>query len=653
MSSFLARVRQSELWTVLAPWLIATLCVLSLKCCILLTGGLHDSALSLRQPSLSVLQSLSLLRNDLLFSVLLVPAALAAIAGILPRRWGLAISTPVALLTQLLICVQFASYKSTGAFTSLAMMHTAFTWAAAHEDAVSFMPEGYVENTCNWTAAVVLVAALAVACLYRGWPWLRRLSLALFALFALLTAASLMPEAKTVWTPSLLAQSLQAAFTADASKLEMLSRSTPELLAMYQQNALVPAAYTSPLSGRARGYNVLFFIMESMSAHVVNPATDALADMPNLRRLRANSLVMQRHYTSYPLTNYALFSIYTSLYATCPPGAAIGDRPVEVPSVIRTLHAAGYQTGYYGFVWQDEAQQDDKLLKAVGFDKLVQPEFPADQIDDGATFFQGSVEITSDFDYKTLQLLRRDIRQWGQKKQRFVATYFPEISHDPYRSLDEDQPSTPLERGRALAARQDAWLGEIVHELESTGQLDHTIIVVTGDHGMRYLPFMPDSPDVWLPVERGKLEDVTMHVPMMIYLPRILRRQLTITEPTSHIDLAPTIEDLIGLRSRHELQEGISMLNTHLSHRRLFLLSDLYGASGYFEDGYYYMRTRSNLTYRSRELNFTDNDVLPFDSEESDKLRALLSRQDSVQRSLLSHILGQRVPMLQKLFVGI
>ncbi len=63
--------------------------------------------------------------------------------------------------------------------------------------------------------------------------------------------------------------------------------------------------------GKARGYNILFFVFETAPASFL-PAGDALADMLNLQRLRENSFVAERHYTTYPYTDRAAFSLFSS-----------------------------------------------------------------------------------------------------------------------------------------------------------------------------------------------------------------------------------------------------------------------------------------------------------------------------------------------------
>jgi arylsulfatase A-like enzyme len=102
-----------------------------------------------------------------------------------------------------------------------------------------------------------------------------------------------------------------------------------------------------------------------------------------------------------------------------------------------------------------------------------------------------------------------------------------------------------LQRGHALAVYQDAWLGELLDELQRDGALDNTIILFTSDHGMRWTP--GDQEGQVVLVSEGRLEDIELRVPMLMYVPGVLQHATIIDSPTSHIDITPTLLDLLGI----------------------------------------------------------------------------------------------------------
>jgi hypothetical protein len=204
--------------------------------------------------------------------------------------------------------------------------------------------------------------------------------------------------------------------------------------------------------------------LEATTAQSFDPARDSLADMPNVRRLREQSFLMGSHYTSYPLTNAAAFSIFTSLYQKRASGEEV-RRNVVIPGLISNLRGAGYDTGYYGYVWRIPAERDDLMLASFGFNRIVEPEIDPKRNEEGNSTFYGPVDFAESRDIQALQSLRSQIHSWTATNQKFIPAFFPEFGPDPYRELSGHHSKSQLERGHQLAVHQDAWLGELIDEL--------------------------------------------------------------------------------------------------------------------------------------------------------------------------------------------
>lgn len=81
----------------------------------------------------------------------------------------------------------------------------------------------------------------------------------------------------------------------------------------------------------------------------------------------------------------------------------------------------------------------------------------------------------------------------------------------------------------------DTHLGRMLQMLEEAGELDHTLVVVTGDNG---LPF---------PRAKANLYEHGMHVPLAIRWGSEVPGGRTVTDFVSFIDLAPTFLEAAGL----------------------------------------------------------------------------------------------------------
>jgi arylsulfatase A-like enzyme len=118
--------------------------------------------------------------------------------------------------------------------------------------------------------------------------------------------------------------------------------------------------------------------------------------------------------------------------------------------------------------------------------------------------------------------------------------------HQPY-DVPGDTPRFPGPLGHydAEIASADAAAGRIIAALDPA----RTIVVVTADHGEAFL-------DHHQRFHGSTLHEEEIHVPLVLAAPGLAAR--TITPSVSHLDLAPTLLDLVGLASPAGMQ-GLSL----------------------------------------------------------------------------------------------
>lgn len=85
----------------------------------------------------------------------------------------------------------------------------------------------------------------------------------------------------------------------------------------------------------------------------------------------------------------------------------------------------------------------------------------------------------------------------------------------------------------------DDHLGKLKARLSELGVADHTIIVVTSDHGEEFFEHGHKG-------HRRSLYDESIRVPLVIYVPGVTPTKPVVDMEVSLIDLAPTILDLVG-----------------------------------------------------------------------------------------------------------
>ena len=622
----------------LLPWLPTALGCFFLKYDILRNGGFHEAAIGLHVPMLTVRDRILLFRLDLLFCFLLVPLFACCLCYFLRPSFRLVLSATLSAVVHTLLLLETVVYESTGSFSSVRTIWDAAVWALQNRaQTLNPLSRTHLAELSLWVVLFVATSWIAFFGSRRSKHSWDRASLTFFGAMAIASMCSFAVHfPKTAWDMSLLKAEIPSAFTEDTVDRGMWMHQPPDLMRLYRTTANAPASSRSPYFGQARGYNVVLFVLEAIPAEVFDPAKDSLADMPNARFLRQHAFVGASHYTSFPLTNRAAFSIFTSLYTKCAAGCTerIPDKPI--PNVVSTLQGSGYQTGYYGYVWKTSSARDDRMLSMLGFGKVVEPAIDQAEDRDGLTTFMGPLEYTERHDREVLARLREDIRTWTTNRQPFFAAFFPEFSHDPWRTTTPDGPTGINERGHALAVHQDKWLGEILDELRNGQALDNTIIVVTADHGLRFRT--SEDEDKSDSVGHGMLDELMLRVPLLVYVPKVLNQTISVQQPTSHIDIAPSLLDLLGIDAHREYEQGTPLWIPGIAKRRLYLSMDQFGASGYFENGSFYMRSTMKTVFKSNRMQFADSDALSWDSSEALNALEILDVQDSLQNALLKHL---------------
>ncbi len=94
-------------------------------------------------------------------------------------------------------------------------------------------------------------------------------------------------------------------------------------------------------------------------------------------------------------------------------------------------------------------------------------------------------------------------------------------------------------------AYTDACLGQFVEQLEASGVLDRSILLILSDHG-----YGQGERDSFLTMNRHLYQE-NIHIPLLIYAKNRIAEPKVIDEPASQIDLLPTVLDLMKIQGVH------------------------------------------------------------------------------------------------------
>jgi arylsulfatase A-like enzyme len=358
--------------------------------------------------------------------------------------------------------------------------------------------------------------------------------------------------------------------------------------------------------GADRPPNVVLVVIDTLRRDRVSAYGYHRKTSPNLDRLAAEGALFERAYTTASWTLPAHASLFTGLY-TASHGTDNGR--IRLPSAHRTLAEilaeAGYRTaGFSANPWlstMSGLDQGFETFEYLGIQTTTSGFF--------LNLFKGRLRLllhgTDRLDLGAADITDRllrwisDVRRGGEPF--FVFLNYMEV-HEPYGTVPEPffsaflSEQLPRDIGRGwvretplflcascdpsfdslLECRADRWhvpeeqlrhavdlydagllyvdhhIGRILDSLERDGMLEHTVVLVTSDHGESL-------------GERGQmghgglLYNSVLDIPLLVRYPPAFAPGTRISEAVSLVDVLPTVEELAGL-ARSDLPDTVSLL---------------------------------------------------------------------------------------------
>jgi len=283
----------------------------------------------------------------------------------------------------------------------------------------------------------------------------------------------------------------------------------------------------------ARPLNFLFIVVDSLRADMLTPEV-----MPETWAFGKKAAVFKNHYSGGNATRFGIFSMLYGLYGNYwfP---MLGER--RGPVFLDELKRQGYDLRVYA----------SAKLSFPEFNKTCFVSVPRESIYDEPKGANGA-EKDLDISDKFISYLRsRDA------KKPYFSFIFYDASHgnyDPQPGLEKFKPAFGVSqlalnkdnvgglfnRYKNSILGDDLLVGRILKELTARGGLKNTVVLVLGDHGEAFL-------------ERGRYghnqgySPEEVRVPLVLYLPG--RAPAVLSQPTSHLDIVPTLLPLAGVKN--------------------------------------------------------------------------------------------------------
>jgi len=131
--------------------------------------------------------------------------------------------------------------------------------------------------------------------------------------------------------------------------------------------------------------------------------------------------------------------------------------------------------------------------------------------------------------------------------------YFCPRSHAPRGKAHSSAREKLAARYRGAVSYVDHQIGRLLEELRDLGLMENTLVAFTSDHGESLTEH-----DILF--DHHGLYEVTTHVPLILHFPRLFPAGRRIPGLVQHVDLLPTLLEIVGADEGESELDGLSLL---------------------------------------------------------------------------------------------
>jgi arylsulfatase A-like enzyme len=308
-----------------------------------------------------------------------------------------------------------------------------------------------------------------------------------------------------------------------------------------------PSRLTSrvALGGGRRPRNVILLVLESVGTHYLSLYGSPFKTTPSLEAEAKHALVFENFYCHVGMTANSLAAIGLSLWPYMTWREYTQDHPGLSGTMLSALFKErGYRTAFIHNGHLDYTNQR-AFLTGRGFETLL----------DFSDLANGD-EPTSSWGGEDRLLVDGVFRYLDQEPGRpFYLLAWTSATHHPYEpgprleaelfnffeGKEEPFDAWNMNRYLNLVKEADRQLGRLFAGLRERGLDNETLVVITGDHGESF----GDPHSAW--GHGSRLYDEFVKVPLYVWAPRLVVKGRRFKTVGSHVDVNPTIADLVGL----------------------------------------------------------------------------------------------------------
>lgn len=301
-----------------------------------------------------------------------------------------------------------------------------------------------------------------------------------------------------------------------------------------------------PTPGIPRGpKNVIVVIMESVGTQHLSLYGSPFRTTPRLEREAQHALVFDGYYSHITNTANSLVSLLLSVYTEPLDYREVTVENPRIPghTAASVLKQRGYRTAFIS-AGDNEYSNQHAFLKDRGFDDVWDYRQSGFPLRDAFTWGVHDAAMV-DMVLKWLDANPGKpfcIYSWTQGTHHNYEPY-PGQEEIDFKVDEKKWKGMSWDLGRYLNSLHEAdrQIGRLLDGLRSRGLADDTIVIITGDHGEAFgWPHASYG-------HSGKVHEPDVNVPMIIWSPGLFRNEPRRRTVGAHVDLSPTVLDLLNV----------------------------------------------------------------------------------------------------------
>lgn len=310
---------------------------------------------------------------------------------------------------------------------------------------------------------------------------------------------------------------------------------------------------SNAMTGAFAGKNLILVLLESIDTWLLTEDY-----MPNLYALQQGGINCADHYSPMFISAGTFGSEYTVNTGLLAPTNGVNPKAYSTYafpySLANLFEAAGYTANSFhsaspsiysrGIIHQNWGYEAYHSYVEMGMDDY--------QLD--SQMIRGYDQMVSDTPFFSFLLTYSGHGPYTEAMDNISAPHWEEV----YAAVKLDElPASISEddlqeyyRAVAHAMETDAFIGELVESLTADGHLEDTVLIFFADHYCKYMT----NTELVMELKGAENSDLLCQTPFFIYSAGT--EPLTITKPTSTMDITPTIANLFDLDVNYAYYPG-------------------------------------------------------------------------------------------------